>query len=77
MTEHYTRNTESVTKWCNKCGRPTQFAVSCGRLGRCTEHEAPAETAKEKRRRERAERARRNPSLFEPPPPEREPGEEG
>lgn len=73
MTEHYTRNTESVTKWCNKCGRPTQFAVSCGRVGRCTEHEPPAETAKERKRREK----RRQLTLFETPPPMREPGEEG
>ena len=56
VSHHYTKNTESVTAWCNKCGRTTQHAVSCGRVGRCTEHEAPKETRAERERRERRER---------------------
>ena len=41
MAEHYTANTESVTRWCNRCNRPTQHTVSGGRVGRCLEHDAP------------------------------------
>lgn len=58
MTEHYTANTESVTKWCNHCARSTRHAVSAGRVGRCMEHEAPARTKQqESRARELADRA--------------------
>ncbi len=64
MSQHYTANTESETKWCNKCHRMTQHMVSAGRIGRCMEHEAPHETKKQKRNRERLERERRNPTLF-------------
>ncbi len=70
MPEHYTRNTLEATKWCNRCGRPTQHAVSGGRIGRCLEHEAPQYThaqlvrmGKEKKRR-LEEEAKRQPSLF-------------
>lgn len=55
MSEHFTRTTESVTRWCNKCGRPTQFAVSNGRLGRCIEHEAGPESETKKSARRAAE----------------------
>lgn len=55
MSEHFTRTTESVTRWCKKCGRLTQFAVSNGRLGRCTEHEAAPESEAKKRARRAAE----------------------
>jgi hypothetical protein len=41
MTEHYTKNTEAVTAWCNKCNRPTMHQVSAGRRGHCLEHETP------------------------------------
>jgi hypothetical protein len=41
------------------------------------EHEAPEETKAQQRRREKAEKARRNPTLFETPASPREPGEEG
>ena len=64
MSHHYTRGTESVTRWCNTCSRRTQFAVSAGRLGRCTEHDAPELTQEQKRRREREAQRRQNPSLF-------------
>jgi hypothetical protein len=68
VPEHYTRNTESVTAWCNHCGRPTQHAVSDGKRGRCTEHEVASKTggyskrqlaAQKKREREHAQ-----PALF-------------
>jgi hypothetical protein len=39
MSEHYTRNTESVTAWCRKCMRMTTHRVDAGRLGPCLEHE--------------------------------------
>jgi hypothetical protein len=76
VSEHYPKSTESVTRWCGKCARQTQHAVSAGRVGRCMEHAAPAETKAQARRREKAERARRNPTLFDSPAPQREPGED-
>ena len=36
--QHYTSNTVSVSKWCNKCGRFTQHSVSGHRAGHCLEH---------------------------------------
>jgi hypothetical protein len=65
MTEHYTKTTEETTKFCNRCGRLTQHAVSGGRVGRCKEHEAPALTKAQSQRREKAEKTRMNPGLFE------------
>lgn len=35
MAHHYTKNTESVTHWCNRCRGQTLHVVSDGRLGRC------------------------------------------
>lgn len=35
MPEHYTAATLEDTKFCNKCGRPTQHAVSGNRIGHC------------------------------------------
>lgn len=68
MSEHYTRNTESVTLWCNACNRPTQHQVSGGRVERCMEHETATETGgwskKQIEARERRERERRQPGLF-------------
>lgn len=64
MSEHFTRNTESVTRWCNKCGRVTEFAVSAGRLGRCTEHDVAPESEAKKGARRAAE-ARRRQKGFE------------
>jgi len=46
VSEHYTRNTESVTRWCNRCGRPTQHLVSAGRVGRCENDHHPATPGK-------------------------------
>ena len=63
MSEHYTRNTESVTKHCNRCGRPTQHRVSDGRIGRCMEHEAPKLSKAQEKRRAKAEKEARNPLL--------------
>lgn len=55
MAEHYTSNTESVTRWCNYCARPTQHAVSAGHVARSMEHDAPELTrAQQKRAEERA-----------------------
>src|SRR6185437_3042630 len=50
VTEHYTRNTESVLKWCNKCARLTVHKVSDGRAGRCSEHHAEDTQAQQKAR---------------------------
>jgi hypothetical protein len=68
MSEHFTRNTEEVTRWCNHCGRFTQHIVSDGRLGRCKEHdvgnpETGLSKAQEKARADR-EREAASPRLF-------------
>jgi len=43
MPHHFTKNTESVSRHCNTCGRTTMWSVSSGRLGRCMEdhHKSP------------------------------------
>lgn len=64
MSHHYTRNTESDTKWCNICGRLTQHFVSGGRIGRCMEHESKAESKRQEKARKKRESDARNPSLF-------------
>ena len=33
--QHYTSNTVSVSAWCNKCSKFTQYAVSHGRKSYC------------------------------------------
>jgi len=57
MTEHYPKSTESVTKWCNRCSRPTQHAVSNGRVGRCMEIHPESEATKRRRERKAEKRA--------------------
>ena len=37
MTEHYTRNTVSVSAWCAKCAKKTQHRVDGVRKGPCLE----------------------------------------
>lgn len=37
MPHHFTKNTTSVSRHCNTCGRTTMWTVSDGRLGRCVE----------------------------------------
>jgi hypothetical protein len=48
MTEHYTRNTETATGYCKKCGKQTVHRVDDGRLGPCLDekHPVPLERAK-------------------------------
>jgi hypothetical protein len=41
MTEHYTKNTESATSYCKKCGRNTGHRVDDGRLGPCLDENHP------------------------------------
>jgi hypothetical protein len=64
MAHHYTKNTESDTKWCNVCMNLTQHKVSDGRIGRCMEHEQPAESARQKKEREKRDSEALNPRLF-------------
>lgn len=64
MTEHYTRNTESILKWCNRCDRLTVHAVSDGRVGRCTEHGPVGESKKQTAEREKREREAANPRML-------------
>jgi hypothetical protein len=35
MSEHFTRNTESLRCWCYTCNDMTEHTVSDGRIGRC------------------------------------------
>lgn len=65
MAEHFTQATEETTQWCNHCGRPTQHAVSAGRIGHCLAHNAPMFSKTQLHRRALAERERQNPRLFE------------
>lgn len=66
MAEHFTRNTESATRYCGKCGQYTQHGVSDGRIGRCLEHDAPKfskkQLADQKRREHQADKPK---GLFE------------
>ncbi len=64
MPHHYTRDTESDTKWCNRCSRHTQHAVSDGRIGRCMEHQAEGESKKQIEARKKREEEAKNPKLF-------------
>jgi hypothetical protein len=64
LPHHYTRDTESDTKWCNHCSRHTQHVVSNGRIGRCMEHQVSGESKKQiEARKKRADEAK-NPKLF-------------
>jgi ribosomal protein L44E len=55
VAEHYTRNTESVTKWCGICQRFTTHPVSGNRAGRCSEHNAPELSKAQQRQKEKRE----------------------
>lgn len=35
MSQHYTRNTSGVLKYCNRCGKNTMHKVSGKRIGLC------------------------------------------
>lgn len=66
MTEHYTLNTESVLKWCNKCAGLTVHPVSGGRVGRCSEHRAEDTKAQQKASEKARQKAAKDaePRLF-------------
>lgn len=63
MTEHFTRGTESVTRYCPVCRRDTQHAVSDGRVKHCLEHQSRHLTKRQERQREIREREAQNPRL--------------
>jgi hypothetical protein len=64
MPHHFQKWVTEAKEWCNKCGRFTRHAVSCGRLAHCLEHDPPALTKKQIKRREEQARAEQNPTLF-------------
>jgi len=64
MAEHYTKATESVLRWCNKCNCLTQHRVNSGRIGSCMEHQAAELSRKQQHERERREDEARNPRMF-------------
>jgi hypothetical protein len=45
MSEHFTRNTESISCWCFQCNELTDHPVSDGHIGRCPNPHGPQETA--------------------------------
>jgi hypothetical protein len=65
VTEHYTTDTESVTRRCKICERTTQHRVSAGRVGRCMEH-VPRRwlTKKQEAAQQKREDEAKNPQLF-------------
>jgi len=63
MSEHYTQSTESDLKYCPRCQRRTEHAVSAGRIGRCREHAAPRFTQKQQRLADKRAEALREPNL--------------
>lgn len=38
MSEHFTRNTTAIMKYCNRCGKNTMHKVSGKKLGLCMEN---------------------------------------
>ena len=62
--KHETRNTVSVLKWCNACGRSTQHACSDRRVGRCMEHAPEGLSKKQEAARKEREDAERSPRLL-------------
>jgi hypothetical protein len=65
MSQHYTRSTTEAVTWCNHCRRFTAHAVSDGQLAHCLEHEVQRLTKAQQHRQELAERAKRQPQLFQ------------
>jgi hypothetical protein len=64
MKHHETKNTVSVSAWCNTCGRTTQHACSGKRRGHCLEHEAAGLSKKQEQARKKREQEEREPKLF-------------
>lgn len=67
MSEHNTRRTISVTRWCNKCQRLTthQPTFTSGSKGRCLEHEATLLSNRQIKQRRRRQSEEQNPRLFD------------
>lgn len=49
MTQHYTSNTVSVSRWCNKCHAFTLHKVSGHRVGHCISCAEKQETEHQRR----------------------------
>lgn len=69
--EHYTRNTEEATCWCNPCNAMTQHRIDDGRRGPCLDCMRKREASNEVERirrglaaEEKAEQEKQNPKLF-------------
>lgn len=58
MAQHYTSATVSDSKWCNKCKRFTQHAVSADTIGHCLE-------CAERKEKERAARPQPAPAAIQ------------
>jgi ribosomal protein L44E len=63
-TEHYTKNTVAIRKYCPTCNRMTMHSVSGKRVGHCLEHEAQSMTKKQKKRLREQEDAENQQNLF-------------
>lgn len=61
MSEHYTRNTSGVLKFCNRCNKMTLHKVSNKRIGLCMETHVTGKSEKQKKQDEKPEE---EPTLF-------------
>lgn len=64
MPHHYPKDTTEAPYWCKTCGRTTQHRVFDGRLAHCLEHHAQEFTKAQLKRKEQAEKEKREPKLF-------------
>jgi ribosomal protein L44E len=64
MSQHYTRNTKSVSVYCSTCRRNTIHRVDDRRLGPCTEHGGAALSKDQEKRQKAKQQAEQNP-MFE------------
>lgn len=63
MSQHYTRNTRSVSVYCSTCRRHTVHRVDDRRLGPCTEHQASGLSREQEKRQKAKEQEEQNPKL--------------
>lgn len=64
MSEHHSKSTTGVLKFCNTCNRKTMHSVSGKREGHCTEHEPNLLTNAQERQKSKGEEYDRNLGLF-------------
>jgi len=63
VSQHYTRNTKSVSVYCSTCRRNTIHRVDDRRLGPCLEHVFPRISKDQEKRQKAKEQAEQNPTF--------------